>query len=265
MSALSGISYLFKGAVTYGNKHDASAATNWQFKAFRCLWGVATLFHLAHSDLFGTRFHYILMSLVAVWILFKPATGLFLLLISLQLLDAFDNMPVTSNHWLFTAFVNITILQALLYHVVKNKSFRVDESRWLETFAPVVRIEVLVLYFYAVFHKINAGFFTPASSCATDLLKAQHLDAVIPLSPAVYMANAYFTLFVEAAIPILLCFRKTRNPGILLGVVFHFILAYSTYNAFFDFSSMVFALYALFINPGQPHPYPVGPLAAGRR
>jgi hypothetical protein len=35
----------------------------------------------------------------------------------------------------------------------------------------------------------------------------------------------------------------------LLGVVFHFILAYSSYNAFFDFSSMVFALYALFISP----------------
>ncbi|MBD0257334.1 MAG: hypothetical protein ICV83_16570 [Cytophagales bacterium] len=250
MSAFSGIGYLVMGAVTYGNKHDASTASNRQFKAFRCLWGVATLFHLAHSDLFGTRFHYILMTLVAVWIIFKPATGLFLLLISLQLVDAFDNMPVTSNHWLFTAFVNITILQALLYHVVKNKSFRVEESRWLETFAPVVRIEVLILYFYAVFHKINAGFFTPASSCATELLKAQHLDAVIPLSPAVFMANAYFTLFVEAAIPILLCFRRTRNWGGLLGVVFHFILAYSSYNAFFDFSSMVFALYALFISPG---------------
>jgi hypothetical protein len=222
---------------------------NWQFKAFRSLWGVATLFHLAHSDLFGTRFHYILMTLVAVWIIFKPAMGVFLLLISLQLVDAFDNMPVTSNHWLFTAFVNLTIIQALLYQVVKNKSFRVDESRWLETFAPVVRIELLLLYFYAVFHKINAGFFTPATSCATDLLKAQHLDAIMPLSPAIFMANAYFTLLVEAAIPVLLCFRRTRNWGILIGVVFHFILAYSSYNAFYDFSSMVFALYVLFISP----------------
>jgi len=150
---------------------------------------------------------------------------------------------------LFTAFVNLTILQALLYHVVKNRSFRVEESRWLETFAPVVRIELLLLYFYAVFHKINGGFFAPASSCATDLLKAQHLDAIIPLSPAIFAANAYFTLLVEAAIPILLCFRRTRNWGILMGVVFHFILAYSTYNAFYDFSSMVFAVYALFISP----------------
>jgi hypothetical protein len=249
MSALSGIIYFVKGAVAYGDKQDASTAVNWQFKAFRCLWGVATLFHLAHSELFSTRFIYVLLTLVSVWIIFKPAMGLFLLLISLQLVDVYDTMPVTSNHWLFTAFVNITIIQALLYHLVKNRSFRVEENRWLETFAPVVRIELLLLYFYAVFHKLNAGFFTPASSCATDLLKAQHLDAVVPISPAIFAANAYFTLLVEAAIPILLCFRRTRNWGILLGVVFHFILAYSSYNAFFDFSSMVLALYVLFISP----------------
>ncbi len=251
MSAFSGIIYLVKGAVAYGDKQDASTATatNWQFQAFRCLWGVATLFHLAHSDLFTTRFLYVLLTLISVWIIFKPTIGLFLLLISLQLVDVYDVMPYTSNHWLFTAFVNITIIQALLYHVIKNKSFRVEESRWLETFAPVVRIELLLLYFYAVFHKLNSGFFTPASSCATDLLKAQHLDAVIPLSPAFFAANAYFTLIIETAIPILLCFRRTRNWGVLIGVVFHFILAYSSYNAFFDFSSMVLALYALFINP----------------
>ena len=249
MSAFAGIIYFVKGALAREEKRDAATATHWQFKVFRCLWGIATLFHLAHSDLFGTRFLYVLMPLIAAWLIFKPATGLFLLLISLQLVDAFDNMPVTSNHWLFTAFVNITIIQALLYLIVKNRSFRVDESRWLETFAPAVRIEVLLLYFYAVFHKMNAGFFTPASSCATDLLKAQNLDAFIPLSPALFAANAYFTLLVEAAIPVCLCFRRTRNWGILIGVVFHFILAYSAYNAFFDFSSMVFALYVLFISP----------------
>ncbi len=261
MSAFSGIIYFVKGAVAYEDKQDASTATNWQFRAFCSLWGVATFFHLAHSDLFTTRFLYVLLTLITVWIIFKPVKSLFLLLISLQLIDVYDTMPFTSNHWLFTAFVNITIIQALLYHIVKNRSFRIEDSRWLETFAPVVRIELLLLYFYAVFHKINAGFFTLASSCATDLLKAQHLDAIIPLSPAIFIANAYFTLLVEAAIPILLCFHRTRNWGILIGVVFHFILAYSSYNAFFDFSSMVLALYILFISPN----FFISLLDAGRK
>jgi hypothetical protein len=113
---------------------------------------------MAHSDLFSLRFHYVLLTLAAAWAIVKPSLRAFLVLISLQLADVVYTMPATSNHWLFTSFVNVTIIQALLYNVIKNKSFHVTEDRLLGTFMPVVRIELLVLYFYAVFHKLNAGF-----------------------------------------------------------------------------------------------------------
>jgi hypothetical protein len=216
------------------------------FKFFCCLWAIATLFHMAHSDLFTTRFHYVLLSLAAVYVIFKPSIGKLVLLITMQLVDIVYTMPATSNHWLFTAFVNLTIIQALLYLIIKNRRFQIREDQFFETFAPVIRIEVIILYFYAVFHKLNSGFFTPESSCATDLLKAQHLDIIFPLTPEIFAANAYFTLVIEAAIPIFLSFQKTRNWGILIGLIFHFLLGYSSHNAFYDFSSMIFASYFLF-------------------
>jgi hypothetical protein len=118
------------------------------------------------------------------------------------------------------------------------------------TFTRLVRIEVIILYFFAVFHKLNAGFFSPETSCATDLLKAQHLDIVLGNNQLLYSANAYFTIVVELSILVMLCFRKTRTLGVLVGLFFHSVLSYSTYNAFYDFSAMMFAAYFLFLGPG---------------
>jgi len=150
---------------------------------------------------------------------------------------------------LFTGFVNLTIIQALIYLFYKNRSFRVNQGELLKTFTPAIRAEVIILYFYAVFQKLNSGFLSPEVSCATDLLKAQPLPDFIPLSPELISFNAYFTLIIEAAIPLLLVFRKTRPWGILFGLIFHSILSYNAFNAYYDFSSMIFAAYFLFASP----------------
>ena len=231
-------------------KRDLYLPYDLHYKIFACLWAIATLFHMAHSGIYVLHFHYVLLTLAALNVLYRPASKpSFLFLLSLQLYDTYFKLPYASNHWVFTAFVNLTIIFSLVYLMLKRQTFRVDLGEWLKTFAPIVRIEVFVLYFFAVFHKLNADFFNPEVSCATDLLHAQNLPAFIPLTPAVLALNAYFTIFIEALIPLLLCFRKTRNLGILIGLVFHCILAFSSYNAYYDFTSMVFALYFLFASP----------------
>jgi hypothetical protein len=107
---------------------------------------------------------------------------------------------------------------------------------------------VLILYFFAVFHKLNSDFLNPQVSCATELLQYQNIP-FLPLTYEVFAASGYFTIATETAIPILLAFRKTRKAGLLIGVMFHSVLAYSSYNGYFDFSSMMFALYFLFTGP----------------
>lgn len=204
---------------------------------------------MAHSNIFNTQLNLALLTLAAFLVIFRPSLAGFISLVILQLFDAFFRMPFTTNHWVFTAFVNATLLHVLLFLMIRTRSFKVSETQFFKNFAPVIRIEVIILYFFAIFHKLNSGFFTPATSCATDLLKAQHIDQVIPLSEELFAINAWFTVIVEISIPLLLCFRKTGNAGVLIGLFFHCILSYSTYNAFYDFSAMMFATYFVFLNP----------------
>jgi hypothetical protein len=105
-----------------------------QFRIFCCLWAIATLFHMAHSNLFTAQFHYVLLTLAAVYVIFKPTLPGFLLLIVLQLVDVLETMPVTSNHWIFTGFVNITILYALIY-LFSRSTHRINYSLFLRRFS----------------------------------------------------------------------------------------------------------------------------------
>ena len=217
---------------------------------FTVLWAVASLFHMAHSSVFDAELNLALLTLAAFFAIFRPSLKSLLVLIGLQIFDAVFRMPFTTNHWIFTAFVNFTIVHVIFFLILRKKGFTLREGEVFKTFAPLLRVEVVILYFFAVFHKLNSGFFTPATSCATELLKAQSLDAVIPLTNELFIFNAYFTLFAELSIPVLLCFRQTRNAGVMVGLIFHCILSYSTYNAFYDFSSLMFAAYFVFLNPG---------------
>lgn len=218
----------------------------YQFKIFAILWAIASLFHMAHSSVFNAELNYALLTLASFYVIFRPSLPSFVVFISLQIFDAVYRMPHTTNHWIFTSFVNITILQVLLYMIFQKRSFFISEGDLIRKFAPVVRIEVIVLYFFTAFHKLNAAFFNPSVSCATDLLEAQNIDWLIPSTPEILLLNAYVTVVLEFLIPVFLCFRQTRNGAIVFGLFFHGVLAYSTYNAFYDFSSMIFAVYFLF-------------------
>lgn len=232
------------------NPRSQSLQQGLHFKVFSCLWAFATLFHMAQSDAFDTMLHYALLTLAAIYVLFRPGSVAgFVVLLMLQLHDIFYKLPVVSNHWIFTAFVNLTILQALLYLILKKKTFQIDTGEWLDTFAPVVRIEVIILYFYVVFHKLNSGFFSPDLSCASYFVNAQVGDSPIQIPPFILSLGAYGTIFIEALIPLMLCFRITRNWGVLIGLLFHGLLGFNPLNGFYDFSSMIFAMYFLFAGP----------------
>jgi hypothetical protein len=238
----------YNTGINSGRPGPERSAAEAQFKVFAILWAIAALFHMAHSSVFDQQLDFALLTLASIYVIFRPSLGGFLLLIALQVFDALFRMPFTTNHWIFTAFVNVSILHALIFLMIKYNSFQIEGGQLLKTFRPVVQAELIILYFFAVFHKLNTGFFGDGS-CATDLLRAQNLDNIFTLPPYFYSLNAYLTLVIEALIPLMLCFRKTRAAGILIGLFFHCVLSYSSYNAFYDFSSMVFAVYFLFTAP----------------
>ena len=112
--------------------------------------------------------------------------------------------------------------------------------------SPIVRLELIILYFFAVFHKLNADFLDPQTSCAVHFYAAQLQSLPFALAGAIPI---YLTLAAEAAIPLLLCWAPTRNAGILLGLLFHAVVGFNPISEFYNFSSMIFALLFLFASP----------------
>ena len=219
------------------------------FQIFSFLWAVAVLFHYAAYPNRIVGIGVFLLTSAAIFVLLRPGSLLrFLVMIWLQVAVVTNNYPnAVSNHWLFVFFVNLTIFVAL-GRLAFSKRRGVSTGNLFLEFAPVVRVELIVLYFFAVLHKLNEDFLNPVVSCATE----QYLDlaqsfAFLPTADWVLATLPYATLAVEAAIPLMLCFRRTRIAGVLLGLLFHAMLALNPAHTFYDFSSVVYASYFLFI------------------
>ncbi|GLQ51890.1 hypothetical protein ACFFJT_18290 [Dyella flava] len=87
---------------------------------------------------------------------------------------------------------------------------------------------VLILYFFAFFHKLNREYFVMKKSCATAFVDFFCMDRGISRQGLVRFYRyfgVYGTVCIEVMIPILLCFEKTRLAGLVMGICFHFILA----------------------------------------
>ena len=158
----------------------------------------------------------------------------------------------TSNHTLFAAAVASTRCSSALAVLDHSRPAlsRSTASTLFGAFAPAVRWSLVAFYFFAAFHKLNSDWFDPSVSCGA-LFYARERE-VFPFLPA---SNAlrdrpriHGSLAFEMAIPMLLAFRPTRHLGVLTGMVFHWILATNPLSGFYNFSSMLFAVFALFLS-----------------
>lgn len=220
--------------------------TDRRYEMFVVTWSIAALFHMAQSRSFAEGLHFAFLTIAAAFLIAKPASVLRLIIfLAVQISASLRVMPYVSNHELFVMLVDLSILHAILYYVFRAKSFSIDKNVLFGIFAPLIKIELIILYFYVVFHKLNSGFFNTDVSCATVFYQAQTYS-FLPSSKFILSFNAYLTIFIEALIPVLLCFRKSRNLGLLIGLVFHCIIAFNPINGFYDFSSAIFATYVVF-------------------
>ncbi|MFQ5415781.1 MAG: hypothetical protein ACE5FL_01910 [Myxococcota bacterium] len=215
---------------------------------FSFLWAAAAMFHRAESGTWARSPLESAESLAAFWLLFHPRSGrAFLTLVSLQFLQNAVLMPHISNHTILLWIMTGTILLAA---GTLFASGRYAPGRLYRAFAPALRIELLILYFYVVFHKLNPEFFAPETSCASAL--SNQLRSMVGLPMEIGWAHplaVWGTIFAEAAIPVLLTVRAARMWGIALGMGFHFVVGLAN---FYDFSSLLFACYFLFAPADHP-------------
>jgi hypothetical protein len=218
------------------------------FGAFCFLWGSATLFHIASFDKWGESLTTFALAAAAVALIVRPTSvPRLLMLATIQLYSLGDDLPYVSNHWLFTGFVNLTILGSWLMSAYRGGSFAVAPADLLRAFGGLARIELLGLYFFVTLHKLNSDYFDPDTSCGAGFYSLQaDRFPFLPDASALRIGSMYLTPAVESAIPVLLCFRRTRTAGVLLGLAFHTVIGFNPVSGFYNFSSMLYAMLFLF-------------------
>ena len=85
----------------------------------------------------------------------------FFTLLAVHVIYVYIRLPRVPNHSVIAAAVDLTILGAALWAAISTRNWRHRYTALYKMFAPVVRIELLIVYFFVVFHKLNSGFFDP--------------------------------------------------------------------------------------------------------
>jgi hypothetical protein len=158
--------------------------------------------------------------------------------------------PTIGTHWVRAALVNPGNLLAGGVGILRGRPR--DRLDLANRALPVARLSLLGFYAFAAFSKLNSAFFDRSVSCGAYYfrestsslgLSALQLDGAAWVEQAVIIG----TVVVELTIPVLLVRRSTRNVGVVIALVFHGLLALDRSHQFFDFSSLLAALFVLFL------------------
>lgn len=237
--------------MNYNTKaHHQSGTTVELFGVFSVLWAFSSIFHVSGAitkslQIINT-FTLGAMVVCAMALLSQPLSIARLVLLAVaQVVDYVSQMPLGSNHYLITFFLNLTILfvVAHLFFFGQNSLTR---QNVYAGFSPVGRYLLLIMYFFGIFHKINADWLDFSVSCGVVLY--QNLTKPFGLEDWVigHYAAVYGTLIVEGLAIILLMTPRLKYYGVLIGIPFHLAIALTGYSWFMDFSAVCLALYSLF-------------------
>lgn len=215
-------------------------------RVFQRLWGIATIAHLAGNShgpdiwpdpTWGGVILFLCGVLATVSIL-RPTRAVFAALCICIPLSAAAEAPFLGNHWLLAAIVSLAWLAS--------------GGRWAR-FENAARLILVTFYSFAAFAKLNAGFLNPETSCGlyytNQMLTEFGLGAIAHHSPLAWAAS-WGAAAIELSVVPLLLWSKTRRYGLLLAVGFHGLLTLDLGQHFYDFTSVLFALFVLFAPDG---------------
>ncbi|OBB07795.1 hypothetical protein A5668_13595 [Mycolicibacterium fortuitum] len=163
---------------------------------------------------------------------------------------AVRNLPAAANHLVLSLLIAVALGTAAVWALATRN--RPDQARdfverWLDAARSPVGLTLLVVYLFTVFDKLNTAYFTPATSCGSELfgqlIWLNGFEEVTP-DPRLGQVVAIAAVVVEAVILGLLTVPRLRFWGVFLGVGFHSILAMAS---FYDFATVVFAVYVLIV------------------
>lgn len=182
----------------------------------------------------------LLVGLLGITLLLVPTRLVFLLSAAATGLSVVTEIPQTGNHWLLTGLASLIIL------ITGGRGPMLTVGlRWL----------LVVFYGFAAFAKLNAGFFDPNTSCAL-FYANQSLGSwgllTVPPSSVLARVAIWGTALIELSVVPLLIWRRTRWLGIVVGSLFHGLISLDLDQHFYDFTAVLYFLFAAFLPSGRP-------------
>jgi hypothetical protein len=221
---------------------------------FSVMWALAAVWHLLGNTTGAPAWAQAILVVGAGLVLLQPGAPVPLAVLALGgVVTVWEEAPFLGNHWLLAGMVDLAILLAVGVGAARR---RLDDRGDLAVrLLPAARLCLLGFYVFAAFAKLNSAFFDREVSCAVFYFR-ESTDSLglggLQLGGAPWVEHTVIvgTALVETAIPLLLLVRRTRHAGVVLGIAFHIVLALDRAHQFFDFSSVLLALFVLFLPPG---------------
>lgn len=219
--------------------------------AFAPFWGAAAFFSvigdpqglIGREGLIYALLCWASLACSALLVLVPRRTGVLVGLAAVTVALYLVRLPVASNNKTITTVFDFCLLASAGWLAFRTK--RIDRVEFYELLRIPARLLLAIMYFYGIFHKINTDFLDPTVSCAVGLYKP--LASPFGLEDNLigrYLA-IWSTFVIEGIAIVALFWRRWFAVGLLIALVFHYIIPISAYSWYMDFSSLVFALYML--------------------
>lgn len=223
---------------------------------FAPVWAIAMLFSIAgdhqallwgHGPLAGSLGW--LSVLAAFGALAGRRAALWLTLLALvMVLRYVAALPVASNNKTIAVFMNTAIL-AVVWPCLRQAAGDAAFAQAHDRLRVIARALLAVMYFFGIFHKINADFLDPSVSCAVALYRPLAAPLGLDGNAFGHQLAIWMTFIVEGIALVALYWPRWFAVGLVLGLVFHYVIPISAYSWYMDFSSLVLALYMLSMPP----------------
>jgi hypothetical protein len=194
---------------------------------------------------------FVLAVLVAVGLYYRAAIVLlFLAYTYVFLLEK----SVYMNHYYL-----IALLCFLLIWMQPQRAFALDRRRRpdLPVTVPrwnvlLLRFQLFVVYFYGAIAKLNPDWLAGEPMYSSIVGRAPDVPQIATLFPPALLAYtiAYGGILIDATVPVLLCFRRTRRVGFVAAALFH--LLNEVFLRIGVFSYLMTGAITIFFDPDWP-------------
>ena len=216
---------------------------------FTIFFAIFSIFHFSNYafeyDRFPPSWDMFLILAAALYTLVRPTSdrALFILML-VSTISTITQAPIGSNHTMVRSAVIVGYWLSFIVSVVRN----LPAGAVFTNFVPAGQGVLLVMYFYGIFHKINADFLNPITSCAVALWELMPPPMSWFQQDWAHYAAIYGTFIVEGLLIVALLTKRWRHWGIAAGIAFHFMLSFSAYAMYISFTMLSIALHTLFLS-----------------